>query len=152
MTSVIASLKNKGLRVKRSYFLKASKDTRHGAVGRRRGGLFLTGILRFKEKSRARSLCTGAASVSARRRSPVSAADPTARDVGRRARQEKKDKIIIFFLHIVTGNGGLWQVSEAPKYLGGGVKKRINFPLPPHSHRISFFSYLSSSLTECPGG
>jgi hypothetical protein len=32
------------------------------------------------------------------------------------------------------------------------VKKRINFPLPPHSHRISFFSYLSSSLTECPGG
>jgi hypothetical protein len=35
------------------------------------------------------------------------------------------------FLTHVTGNGGLWQVSEAPKYFGGGVKKRIKFPLPP---------------------
>ena len=33
------------------------------------------------------------------------------------------------------GNGGLWQVSEAPKYFGGGVKKRTKFSLPPpHSH------------------
>ena len=47
---------------------------------------------------------------------------------------------IIFFLHIVTdiviGNGGLLQVSEAPKYFGGGVKKRNkNYPSPtltPH--------------------
>ena len=37
-----------------------------------------------------------------------------------RARQEKKDKIIIFFSHIATGNGGLWKVSEAPKYFGEG--------------------------------
>ena len=44
-----------------------------------------------------------------------------------------EDKIIIFFLHIVTGNGGLWQVSEAPKYFGGGLKKRTKFSLPPHS-------------------
>ena len=52
----------------------------------------------------------------------------------RRARaSRKKDKIIIFFLHIVTGNGGLWQVSEAPKYFGGGLKKRTKFSLPPHS-------------------
>jgi hypothetical protein len=51
----------------------------------------------------------------------------------RRARARKKDKIIIFSLHIVTGNGGLWQVSEAPKYFGGGVKKDKIFLPPPHS-------------------
>ena len=41
---------------------------------------------------------------------------------------------IIFFLHIVTdiviGNGGLLQVSEAPKYFGGGVIKKKKIPPP----------------------
>jgi hypothetical protein len=64
-------------------------------------------------------LCTGAASVSARRRSPVSAADPTARGVAASRASRKKDKNIIFFLHIARGKGGLWQVSEAPKYFWG---------------------------------
>ena len=47
--------------------------------------------------SRARPLCTGAASVSARRRSPVSAADPTARGVA--ASSRKKGQNYYFFLY-----------------------------------------------------
>ena len=89
-------------------------------------------------------LCTGAASVSARRRSPVSAADPTARGVAawpRRARQEKKDKIIIFSLHIVTGTGGLWQVSEAPKY----------FPKYFGSEKVNASPHLHPPPHEPPG-
>ena len=35
----------------------------------------------------------------------------------------KKGQNYHFFLTHRTGNGGLWQVSEAPKYLGGGLKK-----------------------------
>jgi hypothetical protein len=48
--------------------------------------------------------------------------------------RQKKDKIVYFSLHIVTGNGGLWQVSEAPKYFGGGEKKMNKISPPPHSH------------------
>jgi hypothetical protein len=33
----------------------------------------------------------------------------------RRVAREKKRQNYHFFLHIVRGNGGLWQVSEAPK-------------------------------------
>ena len=59
-----------------------------------------------------------------------------------------EDKIIIFFLHIVTGNGGLWQVSEAPKYFGGGLKKRTKFSLPPLTppHELSLHGSSRTSL------
>jgi hypothetical protein len=53
---------------------------------------------------------------------------------------KKEDRIIIFFLQKVRGNGGLWQVSEAPKYFGGG----------PHSHpyhTLSISIYLSIYLS-----
>ena len=51
----------------------------------------------------------------------------------RRARVKKKrTKLSFFSLHIVTGNDSLWQVSEAPKYFGGGAKKNQIFPPPPH--------------------
>ena len=65
----------------------------------------------------------------------------SARTLAPRAPQEKKDKrlrenyIFSLHVHIVTGNGGLWQVSEAPKYFGGGVKKRNKIIPPPHSDR-----------------
>ena len=78
-------------------------------------------------------LCTGAASISARRRSPVSAADPIARASRRRARQ-KKGQNYHFFLTHSNGKRRPWQVSEAPKYFGGGVKKKNKiFPPPLHS-------------------
>ena len=53
----------------------------------------------------------------------------------RRARaSRKKDKIIIFFLHIVTGNG--WPVAGVGGtkiFWGRAQKKEKKFPPPPHS-------------------
>jgi len=74
-----------------------------------------------------RSLGLGPKAVAGQRGRPHSARGVAA---SRARASRKKDKIIIFFLHIVTRNGGLWQVSEAPKYLGGGLKKRTK--CPPH--------------------
>ena len=56
----------------------------------------------------------------------------TARGVAasRRRASRKKGQNSHFFPHTVTGNGGRWQASEAPKYFGGGAEN-TKFSLPP---------------------
>ena len=100
-------------------------------------------------------LCTGAASVSARRRSPVSAADPTARAASASTgavRKKGQNFYMYFFLHITKGNGGPVAGVGGTKMFGGGFKKGEKIPpptltpQPPHSQTAR----LSASLTKPP--
>ena len=57
------------------------------------------------------------------RPTPQRAASPSRREV------KKKRTKLSFFSYPGTGNGGLWQVSEAPKYFERGIGKKRKTPL-----------------------
>ena len=86
-------------------------------------------------------LCTGAASVSARRRSPVSAADPTARGVAAsRARVKKKRTKLSFFLTHSNGKRRPVAGVGGTKISWGRAQKKDKIFPPPtntHSHHYS---------------